>query len=319
MKVTKNILSMIGNTPLIKLQKVSPVIHANVFAKCEFRNPSGSIKDRIALEMIECAEKENKLKPGSTIVEASTGNTGIALSFVGNIKGYKVRIFETIPGKMSEERVKIMKSFGAEVTLISPDVLGKITEDSVSGAEVELPGRLICKELEEKQPDVWWARQFSNPANVTAHHKTGKEIIDQVDGKIDAFIAAIGTGGTLMGIAEILKKENPKTKVIGIQPASSKIPIEIGKEYPSSEIMGGIITEMLKKQLVDSIVTVGDEKAVEMTHKMWRKEGVFCGVSSGANVLVAINEAQKLGRSKNVVTILPDHGDRYLSEEHFIT
>lgn len=314
-----SILDLIGNTPLIKLRQLAPKPGASVFAKCEFMNPSGSIKDRIALEMIESAEKEGKLTRGSTIIEASTGNTGIALSFVGNLKGYKVRIFETIPGKMSEERVKMMQRFGAEVTLMSPDELGAIRENSVSGAEIELPGRIICKELEQKQPNVWWARQFSNPANVKAHNKTGEEILNQTDGAVDVFVAAIGTGGTLLGIAETLKAANPKMRVVGIQPASSKVPIEIGKKYPSSDVMGGIITEMLEKNLLDSIVAIQDKDAVDVTHKLWMDEGVFCGVSSGANVLVATEEAKKLGMDKNVVTVLPDHGDRYLTEEHFIT
>jgi cysteine synthase A len=319
MKTIESPLDLIGKTPLIRLRKVASGIKANVLAKCEFRNPSGSIKDRIALRMINDAEKDGKLRPGYTIVEASTGNTGIALSFVGNLKGYKVQIFETIPGKIGKERVKIMENYGANVTLISREQLNEMHEDSVSGAEIELPGRIMCKELEQREQNVWWARQFSNPANVAAHNDTGQEILTQTDGNVDVFVAAIGTGGTLMGVAEVLKKKNPNTRIVGIQPASSRIPIAIGKSYPKSDTSGGIITEMLEKELIDTIVSVHDEDAVKMAHRLWKEEGIFAGISSGANVSVSVREARKLGEGKNVVTIFPDHGDRYLSEEHFVT
>jgi cysteine synthase len=188
----------------------------------------------------------------------------------------------------------------------------------VAGAEVELPGRQMCLELERANPQYWWARQFSNPANVTAHHGTGREILEQTDGRVDVFVASIGTGGTLKGIAEVLKATNPKVRIVGIQPASSKIPIIPGKLYPQSAISGGIIAEMLlAENLVDDVVAVSDEEAIAMTHHLWR-EGVSAGVSSGANVLVAIQEAKKFEGS-NVVTVLPDSADRYFTEEHYVT
>ena len=177
----------------------------------------------------------------------------------------------------------------------------------------------LFKEIEEKERGVWWARQFSNPQNVAAHNETGREILAQIGDGVDVFVAAIGTGGTLMGIAEVLKKENPATRVVGIQPASSKIPIKVGEKYPSSDVMGGIITEMLEEGLIDAIMTVEDSDAISMAHRLRREEGVFAGISSGANVFTALKEAQTLGKNKNVVTVLPDSGDRYLTEEHFIT
>jgi len=207
---------------MVKLSKITRGLNSDIFVKLEYLNPTGSLKDRIALRMVEQAEKEGVLRPGRTIVESSTGNTGTSLSFVGTMKGYKVVIFETTPGKMGEEKMKIMRNFGAEVRRITPKEMEDLRERSVAGAEIELPGRRICLDLEKARSDVWWARQFSNPQNVKAHNETAREIVSQIDGKIDAFTASIGTGGTLMGIAEVLKKEFPHIMIVGIQPASSR-------------------------------------------------------------------------------------------------
>jgi cysteine synthase A len=320
MKVHNSVLELIGNTSMVRLQRITQGIDADVLVKVEYMNPSGSLKDRIALEMINRAEKEGNLKPGYTIVESSTGNTGVALSFVGIMKGYNVVIYETIPGKVGTEKIKIMSNMGAEVKVITPEDLKGLKEKSVAGAEIELPGRQICLDIETHNPDVWWARQFSNPANVSAHHETGREMLKQTDGNIDVFVASIGTGGTLQGIAEVLKEKNPDIRVVGIQPASSAEKMIPGKPYPRSEIKGGIVSDMLEKEgLIDEVVTVTDGEAVEMTHRLWKEEGLYAGVSSGANVLVAVREARKLGRGKNVVTILPDSIDRYFTEEHYVT
>lgn len=320
MKVYNNILELIGNTPMVRLNRVTKGMDSEVLVKLEYLNPSGSIKDRIALEMINEAEKTGKLAPGGTIVESSTGNTGVALSFVGTLKGYKVEIYETIPGQVGNEKIKIMRNLGAKVKVMTPEDLEWLKEKSVAGAEIELPGRQICLDLEKNDSKVWWARQFSNLYNVKAHNKTGKEILDQTDGKVDVFVASIGTGGTLMGVAEVLKEELPDIKIIGIQPASSKESMIPGTSYPRSEIKGGIVSDMLERHdFIDEIVRVTDEEAVNMTHRLWKEEGLYAGVSSGANVYVAMKEAKKLGKDKIAVTILPDSIDRYFTEEHYVT
>lgn len=314
----KSILDLIGLTPMLKLGKLAEKAPAHIYAKLEYFNPSGSLKDRIALKMIQVAEKQGKLKPGYTILESSTGNTGIALSFVGSVKGYRVIIYETTPGKIGEEKRKIMRGYGAEVRSLPPEGLEKMREKSVSGAEVERPGRVKCLELERENPTYWWARQFSNPANVLAHNETGREILEQLNGKIDLFIASIGTGGTLKGVAEVLKKANPKTRIVGVYPASSKIPIAPGQPYPKSETDGGIIADMVMvPKLIDEVVPVSNEEAVAITHQLW-KEGIFAGVSSGANVLVALREAKKY-RGSNIATVFCDSADRYFTEEHYVT
>lgn len=314
----ESILDVIGHTPLVKLGRLGETVRANIFIKLEYLNPSGSLKDRIALKMIQDAEERGDLKPGYTILESSTGNTGIALSFVGGLKGYKVIIYETTPGKIGAEKRKIMRSYGADVRSLPPEELQRMKEKSVAGAEVERPGRQMCLELEKSHPDYWWARQFSNISNVRAHHETGREILEQTNGKVDVFVASIGTGGTLKGVAEVLKAANPKLRIVGIQPASSKISMIPGQLYPRSETDGGIITDMLQvKNLTDEIVRVSDEEAVAMTHALWR-EGMFAGVSSGANVLAALREAKGFAGG-NVVTVLPDSGDRYFTEEHYVT
>ncbi len=314
----KSVLDLIGHTPMIKLGRLAENIKAKVLVKVEYINPSGSLKDRIAMKMIQDAEEKGNLKPGDTILESSTGNTGIALSFVGCLKGYTVIIYETTPGKIGAEKRKIMRSYGADVRSLPPEDLQKMKERSIAGAEVERPGRLKCLELEREHAHFWWARQFSNPANVMAHHETGKEILEQTGGKVDVFVASIGTGGTLKGIAEVLKEANPRVRIVGIQPASSKIPMIPGRPYPRSETDGGIIADMLQaKNLTDEIVRVRDEEAVAMTHNLWR-EGLFAGVSSGANVLVALREGRKF-EGANVITVLPDSGDRYFTEEHYVT
>jgi cysteine synthase A len=318
MRVANSIIDLIGNTPLVRLNSVTNDDEAEVYVKIEYLNPTGSIKDRVALRMIEGAEEEGILKQDSIIVESSTGNTGTSLSFIGSLKGYKVEIYETTPGKMGTEKRKLMTNFGAKVRKLTPEELEEL-EGGVPGAEVELPGRKICLQLEKNDSRIWWARQFSNPDNVEAQRATGREILDQAR-SVDGYVAAIGTGGTLMGVAEVLKGANPIVKVVGIQPAGSKVTMTPGVAYPRSDVEGGIVSDMLERPgLIDEVVQVGDEEAVEMTHRLWREEGLFCGISGGANVLIALRLAKELGMGKIVVTILPDSGDRYLTEEHFVT
>jgi cysteine synthase A len=311
------VLEAIGNTPLVKLNRVISKGQADVYVKAEYLNPSGSLKDRIALEMIRDAEERGLLKPGYTIIEASTGNTGTALSFVGTQLGYNVEIY--MPEGMTPERVKIMENYGAKVHELK---LKSSEEGSIAGAEVEIGTRIKCLEIEKKNPKVWWARQFSNPANTRAHVKTGREILKQLDYNVDAFVASIGVGGTLYGVSKALREANPDVYIVGIEPASARYPISEGyTRVPGTddEVCGGIIEEMMNSDIVDKYVKVANDDAVSASDRLVLEEGLFCGISSGANVKVALDVATELGSNKNVVTVLPDHRDRYLSEKKYTT
>ncbi len=319
-KIYESVLELIGNTPMVRLNKICAPVASDILVKLEYTNPSGSLKDRIAVAMIEEAEKEGTLKPGYTIVESSTGNTGLGLSAIGTLKGYNVVIYETMPGKAGAEKTKMMENIGAKVRLMEPEDIKGLEERSIYGAEVELPGRQLCLDEEKANPKVWWARQFSNRYNVKSHHTTAEEILEQTDGEVDLFVASIGTGGTLAGVAEVLKARLPQVKIIGIQPASSKDTLSPGMDFPATEIKGGIISEMLKKEgLIDEVVRVTDDEARDMAHRLWKEEGLYAGVSSGANVYVALEEAKKSKGKKRVVTILPDSMNRYLTEERYVT
>lgn len=317
MSYLDSILDEIGNTPLVKLNKIIKTGSANVFVKAEYLNPSGSLKDRIAIDMIRDAEKQGLLKPGDTIIEASTGNTGTALSFVGTQLGYNVEIY--MPEGMTTERIKIMENYGAKVHELK---LEERAEGSIAGAEVEIGTRLRCLELESNNHNIWWARQFSNQANTRAHVKTGREIISQLIEPVDAFVASIGVGGTLYGISKALREVYPDVVIIGLEPASARYPISEGyTRVPGAcdEICGGIIEVMMKSGIVDKIVKVSNNDAVTFSDRLVREEGLFCGISSGANVFMAKKIAEELGVGKNVVTVLPDHRDRYLSEKKYTT
>jgi len=320
-KIYDSVLELVGNTPMVRLNKICAGYQSEILAKLEYLNPSGSLKDRIAIEMIEGAEKDGRIKPGFTIIESSTGNTGFALSTIGRLKGYNVTIYETMPGKAGSEKKKMMENVGAEVRLMEPKDIEGLKERSIAGSEVELPGRQLCLEDEKKHPDkIWWARQFSNEYNIRAHYITAQEILEQTDGKIDIFVQSIGTGGSLVGIAQVLKKEIPNLKVIGIQPASSKELWHPGMDFPVTEIKGGIVSKMLKSEgLIDVLVRTSDSEAREMTHRLWREEGLYCGVSSGANVHYALEEIKKSNGKKTVVTLMNDHMNRYLTEERYVT
>ena len=317
MKCINSVLEAIGNTPLVKLNRVISEGQADVYVKAEYLNPSGSLKDRIALEMIRDAEEKGLLKPGFTIIEASTGNTGTALSFVGTQLGYDVEIY--MPEGMTPERVKIMENYGA---MVHERKLKSSEEGSIAGAEVEIGTRIKCLEIEKKNPKVWWARQFSNPANTRAHVKTGREILQQLDYNVDAFVASIGVGGTLYGVSKALREANPDVYIVGIEPASARYPISEGyTRVPDTgdDVCGGIIEEMMNSDIVNKYVKVTNDDAVSVSDRLVREEGLFCGISSGANVKVALDVAKELGPNKNIVTVLPDHRDRYLSEKKYTT
>jgi cysteine synthase A len=317
LRTVDSILDLIGGTPLVRLSRLVPDDSAEVYVKAEYMNPSGSIKDRIALQMVRDAENQGKLRKGYTIVEASTGNTGTALAFVGKRLGYKVEIY--MPEGMTRERIKLMESYGAEVHELELD---KGEVEGVAGAEVEIKAREKCLEEEKNRSNVWWARQFNNPSNTEAQVKTGKEILSQMNNAVDAFVASIGVGGTLYGVAKALRSINPKVGVFGLEPASAKYPLSNGyTRVPgtSNEVCGGIIEEMMNSGMVDKIIKVTNRDAVKISDKLVREEGLFCGISSGANVFYACKLAKKLGPGKRVVTVLPDSRDRYFSEKTYTT
>lgn len=328
-------LELIGNTPIVRLGRVASGIDANVYAKCEFLNPSGSIKDRMALRMIEEAERSEKLSKGGTIIDATSGNTGPALAFVGSMKSYRVRLF--IPAQWAGEynpqnRVRIMECFGAEVEAFSTkgheSLLDGLSPSETSAA-VFAVGMKKCYDLERSDPMVWWANQSCNPDNVLAHRQTtGKEILEQLDNKIHAWVASIGTGGTILGVAEALREKIGDIRVVGLEPEDARVTewYKSGSMHKYLTALGlprmkPLVDVMLEKDLPDEVWTVKDDDAREMMNRLCREEGLFCGMSSGANVYAALKVAKKLGTGVNVVTVLVDRRDRYFPEypkEHYV-
>jgi len=335
LKVARNALELIGDTPLLKLERVTKGLDASIYVKCEHLNPSGSIKDRMALRMIEAAEKEGKLKPGGIIIEWTSGNTGPALAFVGGVKGYGVRLF--LPARWTgcynpEDRIRIMKFFGAKVeslNLPEHDKSLRDLGDEEKAAAVFALGMGKCHELASSDRGIWWPNQMCNFNNVLAHRDTtGREILDQLDGKVDGWVASIGTGGTLLGVAETIKKENTAVRVVGVEPEDDPRTEWAGSgtihkflEHFGIPKMKFLTEMMLDKGLPDEVIRVSDRDARDMAYRLSREEGLFCGMSSGANVLASIKTAKKLGRKANVVTVIVDRRDRYFSEhpnEHYV-
>jgi cysteine synthase A len=320
MRVVDSVLELIGQTPMLRLHRVTRGVQAQVLLKLEYLNPSGSYKDRIAFRMIANAEASGDLKPGYTIVESSSGNTAIALAFVGAAKGYAVKVFYP-QDVWAEEKRRTLERFGAEIELVPLEETEAARRAGVHGARVEIPGRVKCRDLMHRRADVWWARQFSNPDCVRAHNELGLEILEQTEGRVDAFTASIGTGGNFLGVAQVLKRERPEVKCIAVQPTewSGWIdPLSPEARFVPG-ITGGIIEEIRASGLVDEVVYIGNEEARSMAYRLSREEGVFCGVSTGANVAAAIREAKKRGSGATVVTTAVDRGDRYFSDERFIT
>lgn len=308
MKIFNGISELIGNTPLLKLNNFikSRSLGADIYAKLEYFNPAGSIKDRVALEMIETAEADGTLKPGSVIIEPTSGNTGIGLAAIAAAKGYRTIII--MPETMSEERKKMMSAYGAELIL---------TEGS--------RGMAGCIEKAEKikaeNPNSIIAGQFTNPANPMAHIKTtAPEIWDALDGKVDVFVAGIGTGGTISGNGRFLKEKNPDIKIIGVEPASSPLLTE-GKAgaHKIQGIGANFVPEILDRGVIDEIITVSDADAYAFAKDIAKSEGVFVGISAGAALCAATEIAQREDmKGKNIVVIFPDGGGRYLSTPEFV-
>ncbi|MDR3584461.1 MAG: cysteine synthase A [Desulfosporosinus sp.] len=303
MRTVDSITDLIGQTPLIRLQRVVKLGMANVYVKVEYFNPGGSIKDRIAMGMIRDAEERGVLKPGGTIVEPTSGNTGIGLAMIAAARGY--RLIVVLPDSMSVERRMLMAAYGAEFVL-TPGAEG------MNGAINE------AKRLLSENPDYFMPQQFENPANPEAHRRsTALELLNQLSG-IDAFVAGIGTGGTITGVGEILKARLPEIKIIGVEPASSPV-ISGGKPGPHKiqGIGAGFVPTVLNQTIMDQLIQVSNEDAYEITRRLAREEGLLVGISSGAAVSAALQVAVTLGEGKNVVVIAPDTGERYLSTEVF--
>ncbi|HFX3874091.1 TPA: cysteine synthase A [Enterococcus faecium] len=298
--IYNSVTELIGKTPIVKLNKIVPEDSANVFVKLEFFNPGGSVKDRIALSMIEKAEHDGLLKPGDTIIEPTSGNTGIGLSMVGVAKGYKVII--VMPETMSIERRLLMKGYGAEL-ILTPGA------DGISGSIREA-------ERLAKENGYFLPLQFENEANPLVHEKTTGPEIHQAFGVngLDAFVAGIGTGGTITGAGRELKRVYPKIELIGVEPAESAI-LE-GKEAGPHKIQGigtGFVPKTLDTSVYDKVLSISGDEAMETAREVGRKEGILVGISSGAAIAAALKVAKELGKGKKVLAVVPDNGERYLS------
>jgi len=300
----KDITELIGNTPLVRLNRLTKSGSATIYGKVEFFNPGGSVKDRICLSMINEAERQGKLKPGGTIVEPTSGNTGIGLALVAAVRGYKLIL--VMPESMSMERASLLSSYGAQLVL-TPAWEGM--KGSIKEAESILA----------QNPSYFMPDQFSNPANPAIHKlTTALEIWDALEGKIDAFVAAVGTGGTITGCGEVFKGKNQEIKIIAVEPATS--PVLSGGDPGPHKIQGigaGFIPKVLNRKILDRVITVADDEAYQTAKQLSKKEGLLVGISAGANVFAAQKIADELGPGKNVVTILCDTGERYISIEKY--
>jgi cysteine synthase A len=307
MKLSKDVLDLIGNTPLVKITRLSGPQDATLWAKLEGHNPGGSVKDRIALSMVETAEKEGKLRPGGTMIEPTSGNTGIGLAMVAAVKGY--RLILTMPETMSMERRQLLGAFGAELVLTEGK---KGMKGAVEKAE----------QIHRENPGAYFMpQQFTNQANPDVHRNTtAQEIIRDLGGVPDGFVAGVGTGGTITGVGEVLRERNPGIWIAAVEPASS--PVLSGGQPGPHKIAGigaGFVPAVLNTKIYDEVIAVADSDAAETARLMAKKEGILPGISSGAALWAAMKVAKKLGKNKKVVVILPDRGERYLSTGLFVS
>ena len=335
MNEATTILDHIGNTPLLKLNRVTEGLGVDIYVKCEFTNPGGSIKDRMALCMIEGAEERGELKPGGTIVDQSTGNTAPALSFVGAVKGYRVQIF--LPAQLSSnydpaDRIRIARLYGANVT---PIELNEHIEDAAQLRGMERAAALVavrmkqCYDVAESDPSHWWANQLCNVDNTRAHREfTGREILEQMDGRIDGWVASVGTGGTLLGVTQTLKESHPELKVAGVVPTDDpRIEwVRTRAVHQALQRLGGpkvrfVIEDLLEQNVMDAEITIENAVAKQMADRLCQEEGLYCGMSSGANVSAAIEMAKTMEKGSQIVTVIVDRRDRYFAEypnEHYV-
>ena len=302
--VYDNICQLIGRTPIVRLNRIPKDGWAEMLVKLESMNPGGSVKDRIALSMIERAEQEGRLKPGATIVEPTSGNTGIGLAMVGAAKGYRVIL--TMPEDMSTERKNLLKAYGAQLVLTPRE---EFMQGAINAAE----------KIVREHPDYFMPQQFRNPANPDVHRRTtAKEILAVIGTKLDALVVGIGTGGTVTGAGETLKKELPDLTIYAVEPAES--PFFSGGKPGAHRIQGigaGFMPQIFNREVVDRIVAISYEQARSAARRLAELEGILCGASSGAILQAAVGIAQELGRGKRVLAVLPDVGERYLSTDLF--
>jgi cysteine synthase A len=303
-RIYDSICEVIGGTPIVRLKRIPKDHWAEILVKLESMNPGGSVKDRIGLSMIEAAEREGRLKPGGTIVEATSGNTGIGLAMVCAAKGYKAIL--TMPDDVNIERVALLRAYGARVILTHRS---ELMQGAINKAE----------EILREHPDYFMPQQFRNPANPQIHRETtAQEILNIVNGKLDALVVGVGTGGTATGTGEILKQKIGNLKLFVVEPADS--PVLSGGKPSQHKIQGigaGFIPEVLNRSVIDRIVTVTDEEAAAAAHALAEHEGILCGISSGAILHASCIAASELGPGKRLLAILPDTGERYLSTDWF--
>lgn len=304
MKTAGSVIELIGATPMVRLNKLTGPASAEVLVKLESFNPGGSVKDRIAMSMVLAAEKDGRLKPGSTILEPTSGNTGIGLAMLAAARGY--RLILVMPETMSVERRALLKAYGAEY-ILTPGTKG-------------MRGTLEkVEEILQEHPDYFVPHQFANPANPQVHRETtAREVLEQTGGVFDAFVAGVGTGGTITGVGEVLKKEKPMVRIIAVEPAAS--PVLSGGQPGPHKIQGigaGFIPSVLNRAVIDRVITVTNEEAMVTARRMAAEEGLLVGISSGAAVYAALQVASELGKGRRVVTVAPDTGERYLTTELF--
>lgn len=305
MTIAENVTQLIGNTPLVRLNRVTEGAAADVVAKLEFFNPANSVKDRIGVAMLDAAEQAGLIKPDTIVLEPTSGNTGIALAMVCAARGYRCVL--TMPDTMSTERRMLLRAFGAQIVL-TPGA------DGMAGAIAK------AEELAKNDQRYFIPQQFENPANPAIHRKTtGEEVWRDTDGKVDFFVAGVGTGGTITGVAQVIKERKPSVQVVAVEPAASAV-LSGGQKgpHPIQGIGAGFVPPVLDMDLVDEVVTVGNEASLEMARRLAREEGLLVGISSGAAVVAALQVARRPGNAgKLVVVVLPSFGERYLSTPLF--